>query len=364
MSVIQQLTPFLSAFVAAGSVTGFVPQLADEKAQTELLREIEISFRDCVRQSPRADKIIIAARILRTDIDTLREQLEDDQNIERCLLDRERLADLDELMKENGILRNALSSLSDKAKSLAGQVAPSVKSRVINYLDSYDNFISKTVAAHADLENYTSLGKNIDWTGESYKELNRIFKEYRKVAEKLAVNKALLRELAVASLCELYLDAAEEVKKEKGRILFHDVRRKLLALDEEVWGERPKLMSQYFSLGLDRTEHLLIDEFQDTSQGDIQILMPLIDEILSGSGERGERSFFAVGDWKQMIYGWRGADREALEESIGRYIADRIITEDSLTYNYRSTPLLISFFNQLVGHLYEGKRKSRNTKTA
>ncbi len=353
---------FYRLFVAAGSVTGFVPQLADEKAQTELLREIEISFRDCVRQNPRADKIIIAARILRTDIDTLREQLEDDQNIERCLLNRERLADLDELMKENGILRNALSSLSDKAKSLAGQVAPSVKSRVINYLDSYDNFISKTVAAHADLENYTSLGKNIDWTGESYKELNRIFKEYRKVAEKLAVNKALLRELAVASLCELYLDAAEEVKKEKGRILFHDVRRKLLALDEEVWGERPKLMSQYFSLGLDRTEHLLIDEFQDTSQGDIQILMPLIDEILSGSGERGERSFFAVGDWKQMIYGWRGADREALEESIGRYIADRIITEDSLTYNYRSTPLLISFFNQLVGHLYEGKEKAETQK--
>ncbi|MBN1474523.1 MAG: UvrD-helicase domain-containing protein [Syntrophaceae bacterium] len=353
---------FYRLFVAAGSVTGFVPQLADEKAQTELLNEIEAVFRNRVRQNALANKIIIVARILRTDIDTLWEPLADDQTIERCLLDRERLADLDDLMRENGVLRNMLAAISEKAAVLSDQVAPAVKNRVINYLADYDNFISKTVATYSDLENYTSLGKKIKWDEKPYQQLNKIFKEYRQIAEKLTVNKALLRELAVASLCELYLEAAEEVKKEKGRILFHDVRRNLLALDDDATGERPKLMSQLFSLGLDRTEHLLIDEFQDTSKGDIQILMPLIDEILSGSGERGERSFFAVGDWKQMIYGWRGANREALEEAIGRYITNKTITEDSLAYNYRSTPLLISFFNELVGHLYEGKEKRETQK--
>jgi exodeoxyribonuclease V beta subunit len=121
-------------------------------------------------------------------------------------------------------------------------------------------------------------------------------------------------------------------------------------------------MSNYFSLGLDRTEHLLIDEFQDTSKGDIEILLPLIDEILSGRGERGERSFFAVGDWKQMIYGWRGADREALEEAISNYIKNKVITESSLEYNYRSTPLLISFFNELVTNLFNGKEKTEMQK--
>ena len=122
-------------------------------------------------------------------------------------------------------------------------------------------------------------------------------------------------------------------------------------------------MSNYFCLGLDRTEHLLIDEFQDTSIGDIAILLPLIDEILSGHGERGERSFFAVGDWKQMIYGWRGANREALEMAIGSYIENGVITESSLEYNYRSTPLLISFFNKLVENLFSGKERDRNTET-
>lgn len=345
---------FYRLFAAAGSA----PKLADEKAQMELLREIEILFRDRIIQSGKADKIIVAAKILRTDIDTLWGPLADEQTIERCQLDRERLADLDDMIKENAVLRNTLKSLSERAEALADQVTSRTRNWVIDALADYDNFSAKAVATYSDLEDYKSLGRNIPWHETPYSELNRIFKDYRKIAERLAVNKALLRELAVASLCGLYLEAANTVKKERGLIFFPDVRRELLALDGAASIERPKLMSNYFSLGLDRTEHLLIDEFQDTSKGDIEILLPLIDEILSGRGERGERSFFAVGDWKQMIYGWRGADREALEAAVGDYIANQVITESSLEYNYRSTPLLISFFNELVVNLFEGKEKT------
>ncbi|MCK7512247.1 MAG: hypothetical protein MZV70_54855 [Desulfobacterales bacterium] len=35
-----------------------------------------------------------------------------------------------------------------------------------------------------------SLGKNIKWDEKPYADLNRIFKEYRETAERLAVNKA------------------------------------------------------------------------------------------------------------------------------------------------------------------------------
>jgi len=341
---------------------GFAPKLADEKAQMEILREMEVLFRDNIMQSGKANKIIVAAKILRTDIDTLWGPLVDEQAIERCLVDMERFADLDDLMKENGVLRNKLESISEKAKALSDKMPPNVNKRVINYLADYDNFISKTVATHSDLENYTSLGKTIEWGKKPYSDLNRIFKDYRKTAEKLSINKALLRELAVAFLCEIYFEAADAVKEKEGLIFFFDVRRGLLDLDGAASMERPKLMSNYFSLGLDRAEHLLIDEFQDTSKGDIAILLPLIDEILSGRGERGERSFFAVGDWKQMIYGWRGADREALEEAIGNYIKNKVITESSLEYNYRSTPLLISFFNKLVENLFSGKEKTETQK--
>lgn len=53
--------------------------------------------------------------------------------------------------------------------------------------------------------------------------------------------------------------------------------------------------------------------------------MPLIDEILSGQTSAANGRF-AVGDWKQMIYGWRGADRDALENALGDYIRNGSIT--------------------------------------
>lgn len=352
-----------SFFYRLFAASGFAPKLADERAQIELSGEIESLFRDGVMQSGKGNKLIVAAKILRTDIDTLWGPLADEQIIERCLADMDRLEDLDDIMMQNGILRNMLESLSEKANNLSELIpAGHVQNRVINVLADYDSFISKTVATHSDLENYTSLGKKIEWDKSPYSDLNKIFKDYRKVAEKLSINKALLRELAVAFLCEIYLDAADAVKKEKELIFFSDVRKRLLALDDTASSERPKLMSNYFSLGLDRTEHLLIDEFQDTSKGDIAILLPLIDEILSGHGERGERSFFAVGDWKQMIYGWRGANRDALEQALGNYIENSVITESSLKYNYRSTPLLISFFNKLVENLFAGKERNETQK--
>ena len=350
-----------SFFYRLFSASGYAPKMADEKAQMELAGQIERLFRDQVMQSGRGNKLIVAARILRTDVDALWSPLAEEQTVDRCLMDMERLEDLDDLMRENGVLRNALAPIDEKAKALSAQVTPNVNRLVINAMADEDSFISRKVASHADLSNYTSLGGKIAWDTRPYSDLNSIFKEYRETAEKLLINKALLRELAVASLCGIYLDAADAVKKEKGVIFFSDVRRGLLALDGAA-SERPKLMSNYFSLGLDRTEHLLIDEFQDTSTGDIAILLPLIDEILSGHGERGERSFFAVGDWKQMIYGWRGANREALEEAIGGYIQNGVITESSLDYNYRSTPLLISFFNQLVENLFDGKEKTETQK--
>ena len=53
-----------------------------------------------------------------------------------------------------------------------------------------------------------------------------------------------------------------------------------------------------------RVEHLLLDEFQDTSRLQWRALLPLVEEILSWGD--GSRTLFAVGDPKQAIYGWRG----------------------------------------------------------
>jgi superfamily I DNA/RNA helicase len=109
-----------SFFYRLFAAIGFAPKLADEKAQIELLREIEVLFRENVTQSGKANKLIVVARMLRTDIATLWKPLADEQTIERYLMDMERLADLDAIMKENGVLRNTLESISKKGQIFVG----------------------------------------------------------------------------------------------------------------------------------------------------------------------------------------------------------------------------------------------------
>jgi len=56
-------------------------------------------------------------------------------------------------------------------------------------------------------------------------------------------------------------------------------------------------------------DHILIDEAQDTSPAQWAVIEALFADYLSGAGARAEaRSFFAVGDMKQSIYSFQGAD--------------------------------------------------------
>jgi ATP-dependent exoDNAse (exonuclease V) beta subunit len=118
-------------------------------------------------------------------------------------------------------------------------------------------------------------------------------------------------------------------------------------------------MARLYELGFHRTDHLLLDEFQDTSQIQFDLLRPLIEDILGSVGENaeGERSIFLVGDWKQSIYQWRDAAPDRLRTSIAPALASGQIAAETLPCNYRSTPLLIDFLNHLVVELFAGTDK-------
>lgn len=101
----------------------------------------------------------------------------------------------------------------------------------------------------------------------------------------------------------------------------------------------------YFRLD-DKIMHILLDEFQDTSIVQYQILLPLIEEILSGSGRIEDRSVFMVGDTKQSIYGFRGGFSAVFEEMARR------LECDELGYNYRSSKVVLEFVNEVFGAQY------------
>ncbi len=89
-------------------------------------------------------------------------------------------------------------------------------------------------------------------------------------------------------------------------------------------------------------KHLLMDEFQDTSGGQINLLEKLIAGWQPGDG----RSVFLVGDPMQSIYRFREAEvgnfLNTQESGIGQVLPEPLLLQS----NFRSDPILVDWFNQ------------------
>ncbi len=87
-------------------------------------------------------------------------------------------------------------------------------------------------------------------------------------------------------------------------------------------------------------DHLLLDEVQDTAPAQWRIAHALTAEFFAGAGAREEnRTVFAVGDRKQSIYSFQGADADEFDRS--RDLLERRVT--AAGGKFRKTPLDVSF---------------------
>jgi ATP-dependent exoDNAse (exonuclease V) beta subunit len=103
----------------------------------------------------------------------------------------------------------------------------------------------------------------------------------------------------------------------------------------------------------DGIRHLLVDEFQDTSRRQHQLLAGLIAAWPDSSG----RTLFAVGDPMQSIYFFRDADAELFSrvKEIGLEIPNaEPLTLDfvPLSANFRTTPALVYRLNEAFSHVF------------
>jgi ATP-dependent helicase/nuclease subunit A len=127
----------------------------------------------------------------------------------------------------------------------------------------------------------------------------------------------------------------EEFKRQHGLLDFADMQRRALELLDDA-----TVRENYAR----RFKHIVLDEAQDTN--DVQ--MRLIDRLRDG-----RQSLFAVGDVKQSIYGFRGANVEIFQSLCrsstpplrGSARNDGVAL--SLTDNYRSRDGVIDFVNEL-----------------
>jgi len=146
-------------------------------------------------------------------------------------------------------------------------------------------------------------------------------------------------------LTKQYQKAKQELYKAENEVSFGDVTMMVYEI------LRRDISKEFLYFRLDsHIEHILLDEFQDTSIIQYEILHPLIEEILSGEGLQQEGSFFFVGDTKQSIYRFRGGV-SALFYEVAKL---NHTTVKKLTTNYRSQKEIVEFVNDTF------RRKMKN----
>jgi ATP-dependent helicase/nuclease subunit A len=140
---------------------------------------------------------------------------------------------------------------------------------------------------------------------------------------------------ATYTLLDKFHATYTQLKRQSGSLRFEDITRALVGSDRLGGIDR-----QHFRLDTVIT-HLLLDEFQDTSLVQWQVLRPLAQAVTASANST---SFFCVGDAKQAIYGWRGG-RSEIFASLETELAN--VTSDRLIKSYRSAPVVIDVVNRV-----------------
>jgi ATP-dependent helicase/nuclease subunit A len=163
------------------------------------------------------------------------------------------------------------------------------------------------------------------------------------------INVVLAR--AVRQLFSIALQQYELVLRKHGVLDFSDVLKRtlqLLSQMEEFSRSRYRLESRY--------QHVLVDEFQDTSRAQWALVELLVRSWSEGMGLTDSSrppTVFIVGDRKQSIYGFRDADVAVLDEA-AQYIealrpGGQVRT--AITRSFRAVRELLAFVNDVFSEV-------------
>jgi len=163
-----------------------------------------------------------------------------------------------------------------------------------------------------------------------------------KVAAKLKLAETVERTSALLAVGLDALVAYQEEKRRRGALDFDDLIRKTRDLLTRTG------MSDWVLYKLDGgISHILLDEAQDTSPEQWELINALTNEFAAGQGaerQQDPRTLFVVGDEKQSIYSFQGADPAKLRAQEQDYVRrDSTAESQTMEMSFRSSPEILSF---------------------
>jgi len=186
--------------------------------------------------------------------------------------------------------------------------------------------ITKSLAA-----DYPDLAERLD------RERDRI----ATLSERLAAARLMDGNTALFTVADAVIGRFQTLKNARGVVDFDDLVERtamLLGRADAGW------VLYKLDGGID---HVLVDEAQDTSPRQWEIIERIAAEFFAGEGaRRADRTIFAVGDIKQSIYSFQGADPAgfgAMQSHFAKRAeaADKTFRKVPLRLSFRSTPTVL-----------------------
>jgi len=152
-----------------------------------------------------------------------------------------------------------------------------------------------------------------------------------------------LRTYALHQFAQVFLPAYDARKQAGSWLDFDDLIERTRSLLSE------SKVAAWVLFRLDGgIDHILVDEAQDTSPAQWDVIRQLAQEFTAGEGARTDtpRTIFVVGDKKQSIYSFQGADPKAFDDmrdlfKAGLEPSERPLQELSLQHSFRSSPAIL-----------------------
>ncbi len=335
---------------AAGPDRDAVSLLAGQVGAAEAVRLVS-------RLQAKAPLLAPAVALLARDPGAVEAALRDVAGIRHadeagCVLAASRLPDEAEMRRLLGLaIEHGTPALKRKAEGIAGWLALPHPDRAAAWDDWRALFLTGAGEPRA-AKGFVS-GRLAESRPEIAAGLVAEAERVAAVEDARQAIRMVLLTMALLRLAGPVLDRYADTKRARGLVDYDDlIARTLMLLADpgSAW------VLYKLDGGID---HLLLDEVQDTSDLQWRIAGALTEEFFVGRGAEHERALprtvFAVGDYKQSIYSFQGADPKAFHDWHLRF-RDRVRgggeawREPELTVSFRSTVPVLALVDQVFAN--------------